>query len=217
MNSTEMLEKLKAANGLIIDVFDAVAAIPAATTPVAEPEPEPEPLFPINAEGISLIKFFESGGDFKVGGNPKYLTAYRDAVGIWTIGYGTTSLKDGGHNDGTIKAGMVISPERADELLAKDLKVFSDQVHGFLKQRPLISDNAFAALVSFAFNLGLENLRRSTLLKYVVASNDAVAAGEFHRWVYAGRHKLKGLIRRRWAERLLYEGANWREYLKHSG
>jgi lysozyme len=68
-----------------------------------------------------------------------------------------------------------------------------------------ITQNQFNALVSFAYNLGAQSLKGSTLLKKVNANpNDPTIAVEFLKWVNAGGRKVAGLVRRREAEANLY-------------
>lgn len=61
----------------------------------------------------------------------------------------------------------------------------------------------WVALASFVFNVGEGNFARSTLLKKLNAGDTVGACNELRRWVYAGGRKLKGLERRREAERAL--------------
>ena len=67
-----------------------------------------------------------------------------------------------------------------------------------------MNDNQFAALVSFVFNCGIGNFKRSTLLRRVNAGDFAGAAREFPRWNKAGGQVLKGLTLRREAEAALF-------------
>jgi hypothetical protein len=67
-----------------------------------------------------------------------------------------------------------------------------------------LNPNQFAALVSFAYNLGAEALRKSTLLRLLNNHNYAGAAEQFPRWTYAAGKQLPGLVRRRAAERALF-------------
>ena len=67
-----------------------------------------------------------------------------------------------------------------------------------------ISDNQFAALVSFAFNVGSTALKNSSLLKKLNAKDYAGAANEFAKWNKGGGKVLAGLTRRREAERQLF-------------
>ena len=138
----------------------------------------------ITNEGINLIKKFEG----------LRLEAYLCPAGVWTIGYG--------HTKG-VKKGQVITQLEADNLLKEDLSSFEKGVTSLIKSN--INQNQFDSLVSFAFNLGLNNLKSSTLLKKVNANpNDRTIVDEFLKWVYAKKVFLEGLHRRRQAEANLY-------------
>ena len=65
----------------------------------------------------------------------------------------------------------------------------------------------FDALVSFAFNLGIGRLVRSTLLQTIRQGGSRGAIRrEFKRWVYAGGQRLRGLERRReWEANRFFE------------
>ena len=142
----------------------------------------------ISQAGIDLIKSFEgcSLKAYKVpGANEKY----------WTIGYGSY----GPH----VKQGMTITKAKAEEMLKDELSRFEKGVNDLVKVP--ISQNQFDALVSFAYNCGLGNLKSSTLLKKVNAKDFAGAANEFTKWTRAGGNVLKGLVRRRAAEKELFE------------
>ena len=69
-----------------------------------------------------------------------------------------------------------------------------------------LADRCFDALASFTFNLGEGALAASTLRRLVNAGRLEEAAPQFDRWVFAGARKLPGLVRRRAAERALWEG-----------
>lgn len=138
----------------------------------------------ISERGLNLIKRFEG----------LRLHAYRCPAGVWTIGYGHTR---------TAKPDARISPERAQELLHEDLAQLElgvDDCAG------LCTHSQFDAFVSFAYNLGLEALRSSTLLKLHKLGQHKLAAAEFTRWVHANGRRLPGLVRRRAAEAQLYLG-----------
>jgi lysozyme len=137
----------------------------------------------ISQRGLDLIKRFEG----------LRLKAYLCPASVWTIGYGST----GPH----VREGMAISERDAEDLLRSDLRRFEQ---GVAKLAPDCSQGQFDALVSFAFNLGLGALRKSTLLRKHKAGDPAGAAAEFRKWVMAGGVRLKGLVRRRAAERDLY-------------
>jgi len=145
----------------------------------------------INSLGSSIIKSFEGCK----------LTPYLDAIKIPTIGYGCTIYP----NDKKVSmTDAPISLNRANELLQLDLLRFEVGVSRLVTSA--INENQYSALVSFAFNLGLESLRKSTLLKLVNADpNDHNIAMEFKKWINAGGKPLEGLKRRRAAEAELYQ------------
>lgn len=134
--------------------------------------------------GIDLIKEFEG----------LRLTAYKCAAGVWTIGYG--------HTEGVTGA-MVITEATADELLARDLAKFETVVSELVKVE--INQNQFDSLVSFAFNCGLANLAKSTLLKKLNGGRPVgEVQAEFLRWNKAGGKVIAGLVKRRNAEACLF-------------
>lgn len=145
----------------------------------------------ISKKGLELIKKFEG----------LRLKAYKCPSGIWTIGYG--------HTKG-VYPGMTITEELADKFLVDDIWYFERDVESLVKV-PL-TQGQFDALVSFAFNVGSdiddddipEGLGDSTLLKKLNSGDYAGAADEFPKWVYSRGKKLKGLVRRRAAERELF-------------
>ncbi len=69
---------------------------------------------------------------------------------------------------------------------------------------PVATDNQFAALVSFCFNVGEGNLRTSTLRRLHLAGDYAGAQAQFSRWTRAAGKVLPGLVKRREAEAALY-------------
>ncbi len=166
------------------------------------PQPKPiprkivEPTKPrtrqTNSSGVNLIKSFEG----------LRLKAYQDAVGVWTIGYGTTR---------GVKPGQEITEAQAEALIKTDLARFERDVSQAV--RVSINDNQFAALVSFTYNVGSGAMRSSTLLKKLNRRDINGAANEFPRWNRAGGRVLAGLTRRRNAERALFLGQDYRRFL----
>ena len=138
----------------------------------------------ISQKGINLIKVFEGLS----------LKAYKDSVGVITIGYGST----GPH----VSMGQTITEAQAESLLKSDLSRFEKGVSDLVPV-PL-NQNQFDALVSFSFNLGLGNLKSSTLLRKLNSLDYSGASKEFERWNKAGGKVLAGLTRRRIAERDLF-------------
>ena len=123
------------------------------------------------------------------------LTAYRDAAGVLTIGYG--------HTKG-VREGDRISPFWAKEMLEKDVRETENEVKALEVTH---TEGQLDALVSLAFNIGIERLKGSTLLKVIRNGGTRnQIKKEFKRWVYAGGRRLKGLeLRREWEARRFFE------------
>jgi lysozyme len=138
-----------------------------------------------NALGIALIKKYEG----------LRLKAYKCPAGVWTIGYGHT---------GDVKPSDVITEHQADAILDVDLDKFERGVLELLKAVPVFNQNQFSALVSFAFNLGLDALKKSTLLAKFRTGDVKGAAAEFMKWRYAAGRVLPGLVKRRAEEKALF-------------
>lgn len=135
--------------------------------------------------GLALLRQFESC----------QTQAYRDCAGVWTIGYGWTQPVDGV----SIHPGMVISKAQAEDLLQQGI-IFYERAVESLVTVPL-SQPQFDALVDFVWSNGVMALTNSTLLRKLNAEDVQGAADEFLRWNRAGGKVLRGLTRRRQAER----------------
>lgn len=129
-----------------------------------------------NAAGLQLIESFEG----------LRLTSYQDSVGVWTIGYG--------HTKG-VKQGQTITQQQAEDFLQQDLGVAEGAVN---RLGLTLTDNQFAALVSFTFNLGAGNLNK------LMKNGLAAVPDRILLFDHAGGKALPGLTRRRTAERALY-------------
>lgn len=138
--------------------------------------------------GIDLISSFE---DTK-------LKAYDDGVGVWTIGIGTTIYPNGVK----VKKGDVCTLEQARSYFTNDLKRFEKTVNDSVKVD--LTQNQFDALVSLTYNIGSTALKNSTLLKKLNAKDFTGAADQFLVWNKGGGKIMKGLVRRREAERALF-------------
>ena len=132
----------------------------------------------INDAGLNLIKSFEGCK----------LTAYQDAVGVWTIGWGHTS---------GVKQGQKITQAQADEYLKKDLAKFEKAVEKINSIG--LNENQFSALVSFAYNCGTGNLN-----KLCIGRTKAEIGSKMLEYNKAKGKVLAGLTRRRKAENKLY-------------
>jgi len=161
----------------------------------------------INQAGIDLIKRFEGLGDGDK--STPGLDPYLCPASVATIGYGHAIVVDGRqlkNVDGLVRAKTLypqgITIAEAEDLLRADMIGFERGVAACVKV-PL-TDNQFASLVSFAFNLGVGALQKSTLLKLLNQGKYSLAANEFLKWNKAAGRILPGLVRRREAERALF-------------
>ncbi len=133
--------------------------------------------------GLSLIKAFEG----------LVLKAYYCAAGVLTIGYGHTR---------NVSKNMLIDKHKAELLLIEDCVTSERQVNKLINVP--INQQQFDALVSFVFNVGGGALERSTLRMKLNRGDYIGASKEFEKWCFAGGRKLKGLQRRRLAEKALF-------------
>lgn len=134
-------------------------------------------------QAIALIKQFE-------GFSP---IPYADPVGIQTVGFG--------HRIQPGETFTQLTPDQGNDLLLKDAQLHGSYVTNHITV-PL-NDNQFSALTSLVFNLGTAPLvgTLGTLLNSYLYEQ---AAKQFDRWIYAGGHKLDGLVKRREAEQALF-------------
>ncbi len=137
----------------------------------------------VSARGLRLIQYHEG----------LRLTAYKDSAGVPTIGYGSTK---------GVQMGDEITETQALELLEADVERHADGVRESVDV-PL-TQHQFDAVVSLTFNIGIGAFKRSTLLRRLNDGDYQGAADEFLRWKHAGGRVLRGLVRRREAERKLF-------------
>lgn len=133
--------------------------------------------------GLSLVKSSEGCK----------LKAYLCPAGIPTIGYGETR---------GVYMGMVITQQEAETMLINSYDEFEQGVLKLVKVS--LNENQLGALVSFAYNLGLGNLKKSTLLLKINKKDFAGAAECFMSWTRGGGKILPGLVKRRTAEKQLF-------------
>jgi len=143
----------------------------------------------INKAGLDLIKEFEG---FRA-------ETYKDAVGVLTIGFGTTAAAGVGIDP---KPGMRISEDEAEIYLAKALDKFGASIRP--KITADVNENEWAAMLSLAYNIGPGAFAKSSVLRFFNAGDKARAADAFLLWNKAGGKVLSGLKRRREAERALF-------------
>jgi len=128
---------------------------------------------------------------------------YQDHIGVWTIGFGHTARI--GENSELIQIGgkLVdmrngITLQQARQLHKEDMKIYGKDVERLVKVK--ISENQKKALVSFAYSVGITNLRHSTLLKYINKKEFDKVPKELLRWSKADGKVDPTLKARREAE-----------------
>jgi lysozyme len=157
--------------------------------------------------GIELIQHFEMC----------FLKAYQCPAGVWTIGWGTIEYPD----KRKVRQGDTCTQVEADAYfqaeLAEKEKAVAEMFHE-LDDAAQLSQPQFDALVSFAYNLGVERLKGSSLRKYIlrresqklIVGNDGMdyrvfaQNGRFIIWNKVNGFVNKGIVRRRKAEAWLY-------------
>jgi GH24 family phage-related lysozyme (muramidase) len=135
------------------------------------------------------------------------LAAYKCPAGVWTIGWGATSV-----NGAAVREGDKISQALADELLRNEINHVAGELYKLIPVVKQYGANQQAALISWAYNVGLGAVKESTLRKRLLAceSGQAVIPQELPRWNKAGNTVLEGLTRRRAAEVALFTGTTSR-------
>ena len=144
----------------------------------------------ISKQGLEVIKKHEG---FR---SKPYLCP----AGIPTIGYGNTYYPDGKK---VTMQDQPITEVLATVMLSIIVRRFEDCVNDNVKAN--INQNQFDSLVSFVYNLGCGNFKKSTLLKKINANPcDPTIPSEFAKWNKAGGKVLSGLTKRRHDEAVLY-------------
>jgi lysozyme len=146
-----------------------------------KPAKKPTRLSPAGAQFIADFEGFRQ-------------SPYQDAVGVWTIGYGTTH----GVGPGTKR----VTKKKALQLLERDAATAAKAVNDLVDVR--LDQHQFDALVSFVYNLGAGALAESTLLKKLNKGDYKGAREQFKRWNHAGGQVLAGLTKRRAAEAAVF-------------
>ncbi|HEY5072072.1 MAG TPA: lysozyme [Caulobacteraceae bacterium] len=123
------------------------------------------------------------------------LTAYADAAGIWTVGFG--------HTGPQIDPGMEIDEAQARAWLDEDIATAAQRIAAKLGAAAIgaLNDNQYAALLSFVFNLGTPG---TTIWRDLTEGRLAEVPAQMMRFVHAGGVRLLGLMRRRAAEAELW-------------
>jgi|TARA_R110002049_G_scaffold120985_1_gene275581 lysozyme len=142
----------------------------------------------ISEEGLALIKKFEGCE----------LEAYRCSANVLTIGYG--------HTKG-VKEGDTITKDEAEYMLQEEMIEYEGYVNDMVDVE--LNQSQYDSLCAWVYNLGPNNFQSSTLLKVLNEEKYNEIPQQIKRWNKAGGEVLDGLIRRREAEALLFEGKEW--------
>lgn len=151
----------------------------------------------ISEKGLAAIKHFE--GSVKEGALHK---AYLCPAGVWTCGWGSTSgvTKDTRWTD-----------EQANARLLQDLLAFQAEIRRNVTVK--LNQNQYDSILSFTFNLGAANLKKSTLLRLLNSGDYLGAAQQFPRWDMVRINDVltpsEGLRRRRLAEQAMFLNATY--------
>jgi len=133
------------------------------------------------------------------------LTAYQDISGVWTIGWGQTGPD--------IKAGMKWTQQEADRRFCQTLTEVSDAVSDLVSPEP-IDMREHSALVSLAYNIGIDAFSRSSVLAAHNRGDKPAAAAAFALWnkatINGKKQVVQGLVTRRAKEAELYASATGR-------
>lgn len=144
----------------------------------------------LSDEGLRLIKSFEGYHTALPDGG---CSAYLCPAKVPTIGWGCTE---------GVKLGMVWTKQQAEAALQKEVSKFEEGVARLVTAE--INQNQFDALVSFAYNVGLGALQRSSVLKAVNTGNFAKVPAALAQWNKGGGKVLPGLVSRRQREGSLF-------------
>lgn len=137
----------------------------------------------ISVAGLAMIQQFEG----------TRTEAYADAVGIPTICTGSTK---------GVYLGQTATLAECEERLSEDVSYAGEAIRRGVRVK--LTQGQYDALVSLVFNIGPGAFARSTLLKRLNEGQCRVAADEFLRWRYAAGKPIRGLLKRRQAERELF-------------
>jgi lysozyme len=120
---------------------------------------------------VSQLKLSDQGREVLADREGMRLTAYKDSVGVWTIGLGHTSAA----GPPKVTSGLTITEEEAWEIFRRDVQKFRTALRGAIKVP--VEQHQFDALASFIYNIGASGFRGSTVLKRLNAG-DYAGAGE---------------------------------------
>ena len=162
----------------------------------------------IDKTGLEVTFHFECSGKPQ---DKKWLSAYLDSGGVWTIGVGTIRYPNGK----AVKKGDVITPEQVTEYFLYEIRSKVERVNFYTRDD--ISQANFNALVDLSYNIGTTALQTSTLLKIVNADpKNPLIVNRFCDWRFDNGKEEKGLLRRRMSDAYMYftglVKTNWVNY-----
>jgi lysozyme len=150
----------------------------------------------ISDDGLALVMAFE--GCLKpVPGRPGFFKPYLCPAGVLTIGWGHTN-----HHDPKFTRDAVWSRQQCDDALRGDLVGFEKHVLKHVKVS--LAQHEFDALVSWAYNTG--GPASAGVWRALNGARRRDITAELAKWTKGGGKVLGGLVRRRKAEGLLFDG-----------
>lgn len=153
----------------------------------------------------------DAGRDWLAGLEGGYrLEAYLCPAGVWTISAGVTRYHSG--KTGRVQKGdKFLFVDEAKALFSRVLKTYEAGVDGLTRDD--LAQHEFDALVSFAYNVGVQAFANSTLVTLVNTRVGLESIGrQFARWVYADGVRVRGLALRRAAEAMCYATGKYPSY-----
>lgn len=151
----------------------------------------------VSAEAVAFVKAHEALHELRDDG---LVHPYHDAAGFPTVGWGHLLSRTAWAD---LSAWPPLSVAQCEALLAVDLEHKAERPVARLIAWPL-SQGQFDAMASFAFNVGAGALQRSTLRQKLNRGEVAEVPGELMRWTRAGGRVLRGLVRRRFDEAVMF-------------
>lgn len=126
------------------------------------------------------------------------LAAYLDGGGVPTIGWGHTL---------GVKMGDRCTQEEADAWLIEELVEYAEALKVYMHREPL--QQQFDALLTLSYNAGVRAIGKAGVMALFNAGDDDGCADRFLAWNKDNGREVKGLTKRRWAERAIYLDADY--------
>ena len=150
--------------------------------------------------GVFLVQTSSKGIEFLKASEGFRSDPYFDGGGYMTVGYGHLIKSGEDYGEGLTK-------EEAERLLEADLQEAETVVEVYVDV-PL-KQHQYDALVSFAFNVGSSNFKKSTLLRLLNEGKYEEVPKQLLRWNKSGGKVLKGLTKRRKREAEIFREGNY--------